>query len=114
MPLAQHPTRLGLKTLGCYALFTTSAILIGLFFVTVMKPGFIDGAPAGDQLNLPLSAAQETTLETIGQREGQYKGMVDKRKFRVHFIKPGVSTSATMDSADKEVTYEGKEISVKL
>ena len=60
--------RLGLKTMGCYALFTTSAILVGLFFVTVMQPGYIDGAPAGAQLNLPLSAAQETTLNTIGQR----------------------------------------------
>src|ERR1044071_3577649 len=45
--------RLGLKTMGCYALFTTSAILVGLFFVNVMKPGFIDGAPAGEQLALP-------------------------------------------------------------
>jgi proton glutamate symport protein len=64
-----HLGRLGLKTLGCYALFTTSAILVGLFFVSIMKPGFIDGAPAGDQLNLPLSAAQETTLNNIGERD---------------------------------------------
>ena len=60
--------RLGLKTMGCYALFTTSAILVGLFYVTLMKPGYIDGVPAGEQLNLPLSAAQETTLESIGER----------------------------------------------
>jgi proton glutamate symport protein len=60
--------RLGLKTMACYALFTSSAILVGLFFVNVMTPGFIDGAPAGNQLNLPLSAAQESTLDNIGER----------------------------------------------
>ncbi|HEY0962809.1 MAG TPA: dicarboxylate/amino acid:cation symporter [Pseudomonadales bacterium] len=62
--------RLGLKTMACYALFTTSAILVGLFYVTVMKPGYIDGAPAGAQLNLPISAAQEATLDSIGERSG--------------------------------------------
>jgi proton glutamate symport protein len=62
--------RLGLKTMGCYALFTTSAILVGLLFVNIMKPGYIDGAPAGEQLTLPLSAAQEATLDTIGNRSG--------------------------------------------
>lgn len=60
--------RLGLKTMACYALFTTSAILVGLFFVNLLTPGFIDGAPAGDRLNLPLSAAQESTIDNIGQR----------------------------------------------
>lgn len=62
--------RLGLKTMGCYALFTTSAILVGLLFVNIMKPGYIDGAPAGEQLTLPLSAAQEATLDNIGNRSG--------------------------------------------
>ena len=60
--------RLGLKTMACYALFTTTAILVGLFFVNVMKPGYLDGAPAGEQLALPLSAQQETTINNIGQR----------------------------------------------
>jgi proton glutamate symport protein len=59
--------RLGLKTMGCYALFTTTAILIGLLFVSVMKPGIIDGAPAGAQLNLTLDTAQAATLNSIGQ-----------------------------------------------
>jgi alpha-D-xyloside xylohydrolase len=39
--------------------------------------------------------------------------MAAKRTFRVHFIKPGVSTSGSMDVADKEVTYEGKEVTIK-
>ena len=50
--------RLGLKTMGCFALFTSSAILVGLFFVTVMSPGLRDGEPAGAQLNLTLDGAQ--------------------------------------------------------
>ncbi len=62
--------RLGLKTMGCYALFTTSAILVGLLFVNIMKPGYIDGAPAGEQLTLPLSAEPEATLDNIGNRSG--------------------------------------------
>ena len=63
--------RLGLKTMACYALFTTTAILVGLFFVSVMKPGIIDGVPAGAQLNLTLDSAQvNSTLGSIGQSDG--------------------------------------------
>lgn len=62
--------RLGLKTMGCYALFTTSAILIGLFFVSVMQPGIVDGEPAGARMNLTLDdAATNSTLSTIGQND---------------------------------------------
>ncbi|MEY4642333.1 MAG: hypothetical protein RLZZ227_2327 [Pseudomonadota bacterium] len=63
--------RLGIKTAGCYALFTTSAILVGLFFVSVMTPGLINGEPAGAQLNLTLDdTAVNDTLGTIGQNNG--------------------------------------------
>jgi Na+/H+-dicarboxylate symporter len=62
--------RLGLKTMGCYALFTTSAILVGLFFVRVMQPGLIAGEPAGALLNLPVDAAQAARIESIGQGGG--------------------------------------------
>jgi alpha-D-xyloside xylohydrolase len=76
--------------------------------------GVSNGYTRGEYSRIPLRYDDKTGVVTIGQREGQYKGMVEKRKFRVHFIKPGISTSATMDTADKEVTYEGKEITVKL
>jgi proton glutamate symport protein len=62
--------RLGLKTMACYALFTTSAILVGLFFVSVMQPGIVNGEPAGVQMNLTLDDAQvNSTLSTIGQND---------------------------------------------
>jgi proton glutamate symport protein len=58
--------RLGAKTIGCYALFTGSAILTGLLYVTVLHPGIIDGAPAGARLNLTLDSAQvENTLNNL-------------------------------------------------
>ncbi len=62
--------RLGLKTMGCYALFTTTAILVGLFFVSLMQPGIVNGEPAGVQMNLTLDDAQvNSTLSTIGQND---------------------------------------------
>jgi alpha-D-xyloside xylohydrolase len=50
---------------------------------------------------------------TIGERAGQYKGMVAKRQFKVRFIKPGMSSTDNFDAADKVVSYEGKTITVK-
>ena len=47
------------------------------------------------------------------KRQGQYKGMVAKREFKVRFIKPGVSSSDNFDAADKTVSYEGKAVTVK-
>ena len=40
--------------------------------------------------------------------------MQARRTFRVHFVKPGVSSSETFDASDKEVVYEGKPVTVKL
>lgn len=58
--------RLGIKTMACYALFTGTAILTGLLFVTVLQPGIIDGEPAGERLNLTLDSAQvENTLNNL-------------------------------------------------
>ncbi|MES2624059.1 MAG: dicarboxylate/amino acid:cation symporter [Pseudomonadota bacterium] len=63
--------RLGLKTMGCFALFTSTAILVGLFFVSIMTPGIVDGEPAGEQLNLTLDdQAVNSTLSTIEGRDG--------------------------------------------
>ena len=63
--------RLGLKTMGCYALFTGTAIFIGLLYVSVLQPGIIDGAPAGERLNLTLDSAEvENTLNNLQTSEG--------------------------------------------
>ncbi len=63
--------RLGIRTMGCFALFTSTAIFVGLFFVSVLTPGIIDGEPAGERLNLTLdNESVNTTLSTIEGRDG--------------------------------------------
>jgi hypothetical protein len=45
-------------------------------------------------------------------RSGQYQGMVARRQFKVRFIEAGVSSSDGFDRADKEVSYEGKALTI--
>lgn len=68
----------------------------------------------GEFTRIPLRWDERSLTLSIGAREGQYPGMVARRTFRVHFVKPGVSSNDTLDTADKEVTYDGKAVSVKL
>ena len=75
--------------------------------------GVSNGYLRGEFTRIPLSYNDKTGVVTIGDRVGQYKGMVAKREFRVRFIKPGVSTTDNFDVADKTVSYEGKSITVK-
>jgi alpha-D-xyloside xylohydrolase len=67
----------------------------------------------GEASRIPLSYNDKTGVVTIGDRAGQYKGMVAKRQFKVRFIKPGVSSTDNFDVADKTVSYEGKAVTVK-
>jgi len=48
--------RIGVKTMGYYALTSLLAILVGLVFVNVFTPGLSGGVPVGEQLNLTLDA----------------------------------------------------------
>jgi len=72
-----------------------------------------NGYTRGEYSRIPLRYDDKKGVVTIGKREGQYPGMVAMRKFRIHFIKPGMSSAATLDDADKEIAYEGKEIAIK-
>jgi alpha-D-xyloside xylohydrolase len=67
----------------------------------------------GESSRIPFSYNDKTGTLTIGERAGQYKGMVAQRQFRVHFIKPGVSSSESFDDADQVVAYSGKAITIK-
>lgn len=67
----------------------------------------------GEFSRIPLSYDDKSGAVTIGARSGQYKGMVAKRQFRIHFIKPGTSSSESFDDADQVVSYEGKAVTVK-
>lgn len=52
---------------------------------------------------------------TVGERKGNYPGMLKKRKFRIVLVsnQQGAGDELTKH-ADKTVSYSGKEIQVKL
>jgi alpha-D-xyloside xylohydrolase len=52
---------------------------------------------------------------TIGARQGSFPGMVEKRAFRVVVVGSGHGVGGELTAkADKEITYEGKEMQVSL
>jgi proton glutamate symport protein len=62
---------LGVRTLLFYAVTTLAAILIGLIAINIMKPGYVDGKPAGEFLAL------EAPADDISERiEGKGAGDV--------------------------------------
>ncbi|KQV90244.1 alpha-xylosidase [Massilia sp. Root351] len=75
--------------------------------------GVTNAYTRGEFSRIPLSYNDKTGVVTIGARSGQYKGMVSKREFRVRFIKPGMSTSQSLDDAQHTVSYEGKAVTVR-
>jgi alpha-D-xyloside xylohydrolase len=62
---------------------------------------------------IPLHWDNKAQSLTIGQRKGQFPGMLENRSFRVVFVREnhGVGVNAT-DEPDKVVQYSGKQISV--
>jgi alpha-D-xyloside xylohydrolase len=68
----------------------------------------------GEFSRIPLSYNDKTGVVTIGERTGQYKGMVAKREFKVRVLRAGVAPAADLDAADKTVAYDGKPVTIKL
>lgn len=60
--------RLGARTAGYYLVSTLVAVLIGLCWVGVLRPGVIDGAPARERIG--LSVDTERVTEQVGGRSG--------------------------------------------
>jgi alpha-D-xyloside xylohydrolase len=75
--------------------------------------GVSKGYQRGEFSRIPVSYNDKTGTVTVGARVGQYPGMVAKREFRIHFIKPGVSSAASLEVADKVVVYDGKAVSLR-
>ena len=75
--------------------------------------GVTNGYVKGAFSRIPLSYSDKTGELTIGARTGSYNGMVANRTFRVRFITPGTSSSASFDDYDKEVAYTGGAVVVK-
>jgi alpha-D-xyloside xylohydrolase len=62
---------------------------------------------------IPIRWNQEKQELTIGARAGSFPGMVDERKFRVVFVKAGHGVGEAVSSqVDREVAYDGKEITL--
>jgi alpha-D-xyloside xylohydrolase len=62
---------------------------------------------------IPIKYNEATKTITIGDRKGSFNGMLQKRIFRINIISPNKAKSLDFDAGDKEVTYEGKKITVK-
>jgi alpha-D-xyloside xylohydrolase len=67
----------------------------------------------GVAATIPLHWDEGSETLTIGNRRGQFPGMLGNRTFRVVFVREnhGVGTHAT-DEPDKTVTYSGNAITV--
>lgn len=59
--------RLGARTAGYYLFSSLVAILSGLFWVRVMRPGIVDGAPARDRIGLAADTAE--VAAQVGSRD---------------------------------------------
>jgi alpha-D-xyloside xylohydrolase len=67
----------------------------------------------GVYATIPLHWDDKAHTLTIGERKGQFPGMLENRSFRVVFVREnqGVGVNAS-DEPDKVVQYSGKQISV--
>jgi len=67
----------------------------------------------GAYATIPLHWDDKAQTLTIGERKGQFPGMLENRSFRVVFVREnhGVGVNAT-DEPDKVVQYSGKQIIV--
>lgn len=78
---------LGGKTLLFYATTTLAAILVGLFFINVVKPGIVDGEPARDIL-----ALEAETTDISSKVEG--KGVSDVAQIFKRMVPPNIVQAA--------------------
>ncbi|TWI67767.1 alpha-D-xyloside xylohydrolase [Pseudoduganella lurida] len=76
--------------------------------------GVSESYQRGEFSRIPLQWDDRTRTLTVGARTGSWPGMVARRVFRIHVVKPGTSSEQTLDAADKELTYEGKTMRVTL
>jgi proton glutamate symport protein len=78
---------LGGKTLLFYASTTLAAILVGLFVINTVGPGYIDGEPAKDALS--LSASLEEVQAQVGDRDAS-----DVAEVFIRMVPPNIVMAA--------------------
>ena len=68
----------------------------------------------GAYATIPMSYKESTKTLTIGDRAGEFPGMLKQRTFRVVWVRPGKGVGPLQEqTVDAEVRYEGKAIEVK-
>jgi alpha-D-xyloside xylohydrolase len=63
---------------------------------------------------IPIKYNEATKTVTICDRKGSFNGMLQKRIFRINIISKNKAKSLDFDASDKEVTYEGRKITVRI
>lgn len=67
----------------------------------------------GVYATIPLHWDDRAQTLTIGERKGQFPGMLENRTFRIVFVRENHGTGVNAsDEADKVVQYSGKQVSV--
>jgi len=79
--------KLGGQTLACYAVTTLSAILVGLVLVNIVRPGIVDGKPAGELL------AFEADSSEVAKQVGN-KGVSDVIEVFLRAVPPNIVDAA--------------------
>lgn len=63
---------------------------------------------------IPVKYSEATKTITIGDRNGSFTGMPQKRTFRINIITPHALKGLDVDAkCDKNVEYEGKKVTIK-
>jgi alpha-D-xyloside xylohydrolase len=63
---------------------------------------------------IPIKYNEATKTVTICDRKGSFNGMLQKRIFHVNIISQNKAKSLDFDASDREVTYEGKKITIEI
>ena len=69
----------------------------------------------GQHAVIPMHWNDSTERLTIGAREGSYPGVVEKRAFQIVLVGSGHGSGGNVtDHADKQIEYDGREISIEI
>jgi alpha-D-xyloside xylohydrolase len=63
---------------------------------------------------IPIKYNEAAKTISMGDRKGSFKGMLQKRTFRINIISPGNAKPLDFDASVKEVTYGGQSITIKI
>jgi alpha-D-xyloside xylohydrolase len=73
--------------------------------------GLSNGYQRGAFSRVPVTWNEASGRLTLGARTGTFKGMPERRQFKVRFIRDGVRPT-DFDAADKTVDYAGQPVVV--